>query len=928
MFRSVLAFVSLVFFTLQLVASEINEDYEKAIKAFNSEQFDASYIHLKNSLDNEPNHLPSKVLMGKVLALSLYYSEAIIEFEEALLAGADPNLIIEFYVNSLVVQREFDKILSLSKERLSVRNIALLNSFKANAVQALDKPGADEYFDSALKGWPNNPSILNAYARYLISNNQLSAAQAQLDKALSIDAAHSETLRTQALLYKLSDNKQLYIETLEKTIEIDSEQPFVLRDLITAYLSENDVKKSRELLEKLLANNKQDFMASLLLSYIDSLSGETDSSSKRLQVLVNDLSLIDNAIIDKASGLLYVNGLANFALGNNEKAKTELAKYLTYQPNNLKAAKILADLYARTGNTNAALSTLLAFSERLKSDIDLISRVCALYFESKSHIKCNRLLRGIDPALQQAPLILSLRAQSLSAQGKDREALTLLQNITQTSNTTQITKALLAIQTGQLQLAETTSNQLLEQSPTNSDYLNLKAGILIKQGRFAEAENLLKKLLNTSPQHYEARFNLASVYFNQGKLEQAKQLAQVLQQEKELQVNVLYLLGAIAHSAQEFELSINQLEIALQQQADFRQARILQIENYQALNQFSKALSEVNVLLRENFLDEELLKLRATIYYQLSEFENVVKDLNTLFSIHQDSPEDLYTLAALQWRLNEKEAAFKSVSSALKLKPTDFYLLRLHAQYSLALDKLSEATSSISVLSELFEDNPDVALLRGDLALLQNDAVKASRYYDTAIKINKYFEQALYKRYNLAMRGIEETHFVSSFEKLASQSDTTTSVNHYLADYYLSRGATTKAKSYYSLALRDTRYFKRASILNNLSYVYQLEKDFEQSVTYARNALALEPNNSATLDTLGWSLVNMGEVQEGLDLLRQSYSLNTSNPNTMYHIAFALKELDRKKEAKQTLEGALAKSESFKNRESALNLLDLLNDQS
>jgi tetratricopeptide (TPR) repeat protein len=174
------------------------------------------------------------------------------------------------------------------------------------------------------------------------------------------------------------------------------------------------------------------------------------------------------------------------------------------------------------------------------------------------------------------------------------------------------------------------------------------------------------------------------------------------------------------------------------------------------------------------------------------------------------------------------------------------------------------------------------------------------------------------------MRGVEEQSFVDSFKKLGIKRDNATSFNHYLADYYLSRGDNINAKEYYSLALRDTSYINRSAILNNLSYVYQLEENYEQSIVHAREALSAQPNNSATLDTLGWSLVNVGEIQEGLDLLRQSYSLNTSDPNVLYHIAFALNKLGREQEAKQTLDDLVSNFESFRSRDKAIKLLENL----
>lgn len=924
MLRKLALFAVLFVCSINTSANSINNDYEQAITAFYENKFDAAYIHLKNSLDKEPSHLPSKVLMGKVLALSLYYSEAIIEFEEALLDGADPNLIIEFYANALIAERLFEQILTISDDKLSAKNKALLFTFKANASQAIGNEDTEHYFSQALSLTPNNPVILNSYARYLISNGKFEVAQSHIDKALNSDSKSTEALRTQALLYKLKDNDAQYIKTLESTIEIDSEQPFVLRDLVIAYLSKQNTQKARSLLERILVNSEQDFMARLLMSYIDSLDGNFDESSKRLERLVNDLSLIDGGVIDKTAGLLYVNGLANFALGNTEKATLELAKYLTYQPSNFKAASILADLYVENGNLTAAINTLLKFPVRLTSDIELIARVCGLYIASKANIKCSRLLIAVDESIQYDPRILSLKAQALSAQGKNQEGLDLLRSLEQQNADSLLTQALLGLETGQMEVAAKATEQLLIESPSNQDYLNLSAGILIKQGRFAEAENTINKILINSPKHFEARYNLASVYFNQGKLNDAKEIALELLNERNQQVNVLYLLASIDNLEANYELSQERLSSVLDVQKEFRQARVLKIQNHQALDEFSEALKEINTLLQSNFLDPELLRTRVQIYAQLNNSEDLQQDLNTLYTLHQDSVVQLVSLAELKWRLDQRELAISSVTRALTIAPNDFFALRLHARYMLLSNKADLALSSINTLNSLYKENPDVLLLNGDYAIFENDLVGASEFYERAILQNKSFEQALFKRYQLALRGVAEDSFTTLFKKLFEESNAPTSVSHYLADFYLSREQLEQAKNYYSLAQRDTNYSNRAVVLNNLSYVYQVQGDYVQSINYAKTALSIDPNNNSTLDTLGWSMVMAGNVQEGLNLLRQSYSLNTSDPNVQFHIAFALEKLGRKDESRQMLDSLLSQYDNFRSKEQAESLLSRL----
>ena len=66
-------FILFLFFTVNVQAqTTTTSDYEKAKSAFERSQLDDAYIHLKNSLNKDNAHLPSKILMGKVLAISFF----------------------------------------------------------------------------------------------------------------------------------------------------------------------------------------------------------------------------------------------------------------------------------------------------------------------------------------------------------------------------------------------------------------------------------------------------------------------------------------------------------------------------------------------------------------------------------------------------------------------------------------------------------------------------------------------------------------------------------------------------------------------------------------------------------------------------------------------------------------------------------------
>ena len=147
----------------------------------------------------------------------------------------------------------------------------------------------------------------------------------------------------------------------------------------------------------------------------------------------------------------------------------------------------------------------------------------------------------------------------------------------------------------------------------------------------------------------------------------------------------------------------------------------------------------------------------------------------------------------------------------------------------------------------------------------------------------------------------------------------------------------TLAEGYYALGEHDKALalFERAErqapdnpmLLNDLAVIYNALGD-ERALDYARRAYDKLPASPEVGDTLGWILVQRGEVADGLRYLRDARSRAASDPGISYHIAVALKEMGRNAEAMDELVSLLRESrqQRFAEREQATALLDELRE--
>jgi tetratricopeptide (TPR) repeat protein len=113
------------------------------------------------------------------------------------------------------------------------------------------------------------------------------------------------------------------------------------------------------------------------------------------------------------------------------------------------------------------------------------------------------------------------------------------------------------------------------------------------------------------------------------------------------------------------------------------------------------------------------------------------------------------------------------------------------------------------------------------------------------------------------------------------------------------------------------------AVLNNLAWNYSQKGDSRARST-AQRAYELSPEDASIMDTLGWILIEEGDLAEGVELLQEAVALNGGRPELRYHLAVGLAKLDRKEEARRTLEEILQDDQRFSSRSEAEKLLSEL----
>jgi len=129
------------------------------------------------------------------------------------------------------------------------------------------------------------------------------------------------------------------------------------------------------------------------------------------------------------------------------------------------------------------------------------------------------------------------------------------------------------------------------------------------------------------------------------------------------------------------------------------------------------------------------------------------------------------------------------------------------------------------------------------------------------------------------------------------------------------------AQEQYEILLKDLP--DDPGILNNLALIYELVGD-PRALDFARRAAAKAPYSPQVTDTLGWIMVHKDDGEDGLKLLHRAHDMAPGDPDTDYHLAYALNRTGKRADAVELLKKAFENGGDFESKVDAQALLSQL----
>jgi tetratricopeptide (TPR) repeat protein len=180
-----------------------------------------------------------------------------------------------------------------------------------------------------------------------------------------------------------------------------------------------------------------------------------------------------------------------------------------------------------------------------------------------------------------------------------------------------------------------------------------------------------------------------------------------------------------------------------------------------------------------------------------------------------------------------------------------------------------EALQRARQLQAAAPGSPDAHVLVGDALAIQGDYAGAVGAYRRAA--NLAFNEPVALRLVEALRNSgDEPGAAKVLALFLQQNPQNVSAQTMAANAYLQAKSWPEAIALYE-GVRKRLGNNDATLLNNLAWAYAETGDYERAIPLAQRAVALEPRNPVTADTLGWLLFRSGKDRvRGLALLEQA----------------------------------------------------------
>lgn len=905
------------------VAQTAAKLYEDALARYERQDVAGAVVQLKNVLQQDPKMLAAHVLLGRALLAQGDAIGAEEALAKALSLGVDRGEVALPLAEALAAQGKFQALLDrFPPEAAPVSRRAALLQLRGRAHLALgDAKAARQAFQDALAADRRYVPALLAAAELSMREGRTADAAKLADEAAAAAPNDPGVWHFKGTLAQARGDAQGALDGYAKALALNERllEPRVARASLLIDLGRlDDAGRDVAALKRLHPNQPR---ALYVRAVFASKRGDEAGTREALAEITRAIDPAPrDALRQRAPELLLIGGLAHHGLNQVEKAGAYLGDFLAVEPTHVGARKLLASIKLAQGDVRDAIALLEPARKAAPQDAQVLTLLASAHMARREYALASGYL---DEALKLsggAANVESAAGFNLLASGQTQDGLKHLQRAFEKDPGQ--ARAGLVLATNQLargnaKAAIATAEKVLQREPKNPVALNLLGHARLAAGDRKGARAAFDAAAAADPGVLAARINLARLDLLERNPDGARARLNAALKEHPQNAALAYELAVVEARAGRTEDAIRGLEKARALDRRNVAAAALLIDLYARTKAPDKALEVAKGLdaaLPEN-VDAQVALGRA--YLVLGDPRAAQAALARATRLAGYGAARQTEIGRLQLAAGNPDGAVYSLDKALSGAPAYLPAQALMTEVEIGRREYAKAEARARAIVAKHPRRAVGYRLQADIARERGRTGEALAGYRTAHAKEPATESAI-RAYEAELRYGSAPKAAAFMEDWVRTHPDDVLALRALADGYLTAKNLTAARGRYEALLK--RQSNDAYAHNNYANVLLLLGD-RGALQAAERGYALAPQDASIQDTLGWVLVQRGELERGLRHLREARLREPQNPEIRYHLAAALARAGRTAEARDELEQALRSPQPFDGAAEARRLL-------
>ncbi len=756
-------------------------------------------------------------------------------------------------------------------------------------------------------------------AKQSLASGELDKARIELKNVLQIDPKNGEAYFQ---LGKMHEKQQDYMKAYGSYLKAEELSPDLLDNhaqLGRFYLLlMNDVEKAQQKVELILSKDPGNVQGLLLKATIALKANDMADAMKITKSIVADNPAHVDAAIYLAS--LYLRER------NSDEAIKILDAALKVNANNEQLNRLLAITLVSNKNFERAEVIYKEFLERNPDSVLSYNNLANFYIQTENSDKAKEVLRqSIDNKSNDVERILTLVKYIRDTQGNEAAITEMKQQIDDNKGLGRLRTALaeLYILSDDKASAMDIYKNAIKYFPEEAVGVDARialASLYINDKNYTEAKNILEEVINISANNPQANFLIAKLALNDKDVEKAIISLRVVTKETPENIEAFVLLANV------YQMQGNAEQVRSTLNAAYENNRA----NADALLKLAKVQLKRDITVAEKIIDDynnikendyDGLSIKAAILNQKKLFEEANKIATILMEAFPDKPAGYLQAVPYYAQLEDKQAVISTLEKGyINVKKDNRQLLTLLSSLQMSEKKFDVVEKRLKAELVTAPDDVQLNILLAKVYLVKNDIDSAMSVLKNVVAKNP---------------GIEEPYLIlSQIYQSKNDSDSVKSI--------LLEGKTNIANSL-KIPLRlatiyeaEAEYAKSITLYRNLNQKYPdnliiannlasmlSDHGNEEDLQLAKSlTVKLEENGeSVFLDTIGWVYYKLADYEQSISYLKQAVEQMPEVNVFNFHLGMALYKYGDETSAKTYLTRALANNSKFSGRADAEALL-------